>query len=57
MYICAKACMYEAGLNRSSSWYFKTLESMSSKQMNSGIVQAAERQILTKQAKPHLHTQ
>lgn len=43
MYICAKVCMYEAGLNRSSSWYFKTLESMSSKQMNSGIVQAAER--------------
>lgn len=36
--------MFEAVvLDRSSSWYFKTLQTMSSKQRNSGIVQPAER--------------
>lgn len=38
--------MYEpVVIDRSSSWYFKTLETMSSKQRNSGIVQPAERDL------------
>ena len=37
--VCVCVCVVS---DRSSSWYFKTLETMWNKQRNSGIVQPAE---------------